>query len=137
VQPEALKEFLHRRHLRLTAERLAVLQAFVSAKKMLTPHELHALVADANVGLTTVYRVLELLTKHRCAQPFLVEGEVRYAFCSEEHHHHFICLSCHAVAEIFDCPEPVAADLPQGQVQYHALDFYGRCSACLEGGSPC
>src|SRR5579875_1562043 len=99
-----ISALLHEQNFRLTRERQDVLRLFVKAPKMLTPMQLHeeASKASVHVGLTTVYRLLEVLTKVGLATPFLVEGTVYYTFCSEQHHHHFICLTCHGIQNIYE-----------------------------------
>jgi Fur family zinc uptake transcriptional regulator len=128
---QRLLDLLHQQRFRLTREREALLELFAGAGQMLTPGQLHELAqaAGTRVGLTTVYRLLEALTKVGAAVPFLVEGSIYYAFCSGEHHHHFVCLNCHSVHEIHECPS--FCNLPGGfQVQSHRADLFGTCPMC-------
>ena len=64
---------------------------------MLTLIQLHEAVLDTGmeIGLTTIYRMLEVLTKIGLALAFLLEGAVFYTYCIHSHHHHFIRLRCH------------------------------------------
>ncbi|MBX5437030.1 MAG: transcriptional repressor [Alicyclobacillaceae bacterium] len=134
-----LVTLLHGQNFRLTREREAVLRLFVQAGKMLTPAQLHELARrqTVHVGLTTVYRLLEVLTKVGLATPFLLDGSVYYTFCHQPHHHHCICLSCHAVQDIYECPTPMQ---PPGEfaVAYHRVDWFGICKQCstAQGGFP-
>ncbi|MCL6547798.1 MAG: transcriptional repressor [Alicyclobacillus sp.] len=131
IDKTRLISLLHGQNFRLTREREAVLRLFTEARKMLTPGQLHELAQSRNVhvGLTTVYRLLEVLTKVGLATPFLIEGSVYYTFCNQPHHHHCICLSCHAVQDIYECPVPVTPT-PGFQVAYHRVDLFGTCAAC-------
>ncbi|MCL6593465.1 MAG: transcriptional repressor [Alicyclobacillus sp.] len=122
---------LHQQNFRLTREREALLDLLVRTDKMFTPAQWHEMARQAHVrvGLTTVYRLLEILTKVGLASPFLVDGSVYYAFCAGHHHHHFICLSCHRVQNLYECPAFPA--LPDGfEVKEHRLDLFGTCPAC-------
>lgn len=126
-----LRALLHQQQFRLTREREELLQLFTETKRMLTPQELHAhaLASGVKVGLTTVYRLLEVLTKVQLATPFLVDGSIYYTFCSGHHHHHFICLKCHNVENIYECP--VFKELPADcKVMYHKVDLFGECNLC-------
>ena len=134
-----IKGKLHESHFRLTQEREAVLTAFMNSGQMFTPAQLHAYVKNeySTVGLTTVYRLIEVLTKLGLATPFLIEGEIYYTFCPDQHHHHFICLGCHQVQDIFECLEIAYRHDEVGDVNYHRMDLYGHCKKCVKGEKPC
>jgi Fur family transcriptional regulator, zinc uptake regulator len=124
-------ELLHQQKFRLTREREALLDLFVRTDKMYTPAQWHEVAQRENVriGLTTVYRLLEVLTKVGLASPFLVEGNIYYAFCEEHHHHHFVCLQCHSVEDLYECPSIPAA--PRGcRIEHHKVDLFGTCERC-------
>lgn len=126
-----IKNLLHGQNFRLTSEREVLLELFATSSSMLTPSQLYELAQthDVKIGLTTVYRLLEVLTKVGVATPFLVEGNIFYAFCGCEHHHHFVCLSCHHVVDIHDgCP---SFEVPENyRVSSHRSDLFGTCPNC-------
>ncbi|MCL6631172.1 MAG: transcriptional repressor [Alicyclobacillus herbarius] len=137
MDKERLRALLHEQNFRLTRERDTLLELFVQSGRMLTPAQLHELAqtSGARVGLTTVYRLLEVLTKVGAAMPFLVEGNIYYAFCSDHHHHHFVCLSCHRVHELAECPS--FQEVPsEFQVQSHRADLFGTCPNCQRRNRP-
>ncbi len=126
-----IKALLHQQKLRLTKEREQLLELFAQSSTMLTPAQLHehAQAAGLKTGLTTVYRLLETLTKVGAATPFLVDGTIYYAFCGCDHHHHFVCLSCHRIVELHDaCP---TFHVPEDfKVRSHRADLFGTCPDC-------
>lgn len=128
---EDMLDLLHQQNFRLTREREALLDLFVRTGKMLTPAQLYE-AAQANrvrVGLTTVYRLLEVLTKTGLATPLLLEGVVYYTYCPGTHHHHFVCLACHHVQDLYECP--VFEHLPSGcHVDHHQANLFGTCASC-------
>ncbi|WEG10973.1 transcriptional repressor [Pullulanibacillus sp. KACC 23026] len=133
-----IKVLLNEQKFRLTNERHLLLKLFSESSRMLTPAQLHELALEhqVKIGLTTVYRLLEVLTKTELATPFLIEGVIYYTFCGCNHHHHLVCLSCHQVLETHQsCP---TVEVPEDfRVEHHRLDLYGKCSACqhsIEGG---
>ncbi|WP_026974968.1 Fur family transcriptional regulator [Alicyclobacillus contaminans] len=137
MDKQTIVKLLHQQNFRLTREREALLDLFVQSDKMYTPAQWHALAQQANVqiGLTTVYRLLEVLTKVGLATPFLVEGSIYYAFCEGHHHHHFVCLQCHAVEDLYECPNIPSP--PQGcRIEQHKLDLFGTCEQCQQKKSP-
>ncbi|MCL6443264.1 MAG: transcriptional repressor [Alicyclobacillus sp.] len=126
-----IKHLLHDQKFRLTSERESLLELFASSSFMLTPGQLYesAVKHNVKIGLTTVYRLLEVLTKIGMATPFLVDGTIYYAFCGCEHHHHFVCLSCHRVTDLHDCCP--SFKVPENfRVSSHRSDLFGTCSKC-------
>lgn len=102
---------------------------------MLTLIQLHEAVLDTGmeIGLTTIYRMLEVLTKIGLALAFLLEGAVFYTYCIHSHHHHFIRLRCHRVDDLYDCRQELT--FPNGcVVDYHILDLFGTCVTCTQEG---
>lgn len=127
-----IRSLFHEQNYRLTQEREALLDLFAQANKMLTPIQLHEATSEAGleIGLTTVYRMIEVLTKIGLAEPFLLEGAVFYTYCAHSHHHHFICLQCHRVNDLYDCPQQLPC--PEGcEIEYHKLDLFGTCVTCI------
>jgi Fur family ferric uptake transcriptional regulator len=135
----ALLDTLQERGCRITAPRRLIIEQLRRAERYLTPRELHALLLAehplAGVGLTTVYRTLDLLVEIGAAQRFAqANHEDKYIFCSRHHHHHIICSRCGYVEEVEGCLMPVVeAALRRDtrfQINEHALDFYGLCQQC-------
>lgn len=139
MELDAVRAKLNESGFRISQEREAVLTTFMESGQMFTPAQLHESVKEtySTVGLTTVYRLLEVLTKLGLATPFLINGEVFYTFCSEQHHHHFVCLGCHRVKDIFECTAAPKHYADVGTVDYHRLDLYGHCWNCERGDHVC
>ncbi len=86
-------------------------------------------------SLTSVYRSLNALVEQGELKPInFNDGHVRYEPISQnrDHHHHFICVRCNAVALLNTCPlEPFIKQLtPDFKVLYHNLEIFGHCTAC-------
>jgi Fur family transcriptional regulator, ferric uptake regulator len=84
--------------------------------------QLHAGLRDrgAAVGVTTVYRTLQLLADAgEVDQMRLPGGEQLYRRCSHtRHHHHLVCRSCGATVEVED---PVIERWARAQAAGHGL----------------
>ncbi|UOF92301.1 transcriptional repressor [Fodinisporobacter ferrooxydans] len=128
---DSVKELLHQNNFRITYERELVLDTFLKTEKIVTPAQLFELVQrkHVRVGLTTVYRLLEVLTKLDLTTPFLVNGEIYYTFCTHQHHHHFICLHCRRVQDVFECL-PFQNISRYGTMTSHKIDLFGYCVTC-------
>jgi Fur family ferric uptake transcriptional regulator len=102
-----------------------------------TAQQLHAQLREsgANVGLTTVYRNLAMMTESGDVDVLLGEdGEARYRACGTEHHHHLVCRGCGFTVEV--TAEPVerwaqrtAADHGFRDVS-HTVEIIGLCDTC-------
>jgi len=101
-------------------------------------------VIHPRIGLATVYRTLELLTRLGFVNRLLTqEGQNRYEFkgpLAAAHHHHLICLSC---GQIMDTTEHIQEETTLIRkmeesirqkynffIQNHETNFYGLCSRC-------
>ncbi len=125
---------LRRGGFRLTAPRLRAAELFADAGHWMSPQELHQEAAGqgVDVGLTTVYRLLEAMTSVGLARRFAQDGRAyRYVYCHPSHHHHLICRSCGRVEEVDEC----LVRAPRRRtfhVETHVLDFFGLCEACYQ-----
>jgi len=123
---------------RATPQRTAILAALMAQRSYVTARDLHSGLrrVQRHLGLATVYRTLELLVECGLAESFpQPNNELRYAFCSAQHHHHLVCTRCGLVAEVPGCAlEPLERELEHQNrfaITEHALTFFGTCQDCL------
>jgi Fur family transcriptional regulator, stress-responsive regulator len=130
-------ELLRERGLRVTAQRVAVLQA-VSA----TPHATAEVVAGTvraeigSVSLQAVYDVLNALVDAelvRRIQP--ARSPARFEARVGDNHHHVICRSCGRTADV-DCARGFAPCLTPPDDKGFEIDeaeivYWGSCPECL------
>jgi Fur family ferric uptake transcriptional regulator len=128
-------------NLRVTASRLAVLQALVSG----APHAS----VDAIVGAVrerigdgsaqTVYNVLRTLTDAGLVRRIEPAGRPGlYELRVGDNHHHIVCRGCDAIADV-DCavgytPCLTAADASGFQIDEAEVIFWGFCPDCVAAG---
>jgi Fur family ferric uptake transcriptional regulator len=122
---------------RPTRQRTAVIEALVSVDDFRSARELHDLLEsrEAQVGLATVYRTLQLLADAGAVDVLRREdGEATYRRCSRHHHHHLVCRSCSATVEV-EGPaverwtERVSSEHGFVDVS-HTLEVFGTCASC-------
>jgi len=96
------------------------------------------------LGLTTVYRTLELLHRLGFVQKVTSgDGQGRYELRSEdkkEHHHHLICTKCGKIIDYRDFvqeelelvkkTEETLAKKHNFLIQDHNIEFLGLCEKC-------
>lgn len=92
---------------------------------------------DCAVWLSTVYRILELFVKENIVlKTSVADGEMAlYELNRNQHRHYAVCLNCHKVVEMDNCPMekfiPQLAD-DDFHVLGHRLEMYGYCKDCNE-----
>ena len=123
--------------LRVTRPRLAVLNAVYEH-----PHADTNSIVDATredlgeVSLQAVYDVLRVLTEASLVRRIEPAGSAaRYESRVGDNHHHVICRSCGAIADV-DCAAGAAPCLTASEDHGYAIDeaevvYWGRCPECL------
>ena len=139
----AIRQKLQEKQYKLTPQRQVIIQAFAeNDDRHLSAEEVYGIVKKdaAEIGLATVYRTLELLCELDILQKLdFGDGRSRYEVSETNmphHHHHLICLSCHAVKEfeddLLDTLEAAIAKKSKFTIVDHQLKFYGYCFACKQ-----
>jgi Fur family transcriptional regulator, stress-responsive regulator len=135
-------EILRERGLRVTAQRLAVLQAVSSV-----PHASVATVIQmvrgelGAVSTQAVYDVLEVLTEKRLLRRIQPAGSpARYENRVGDNHHHLICRVCDRIVDV-DCAvgEPpclTAAEDSGFEIDEAEVIYWGWCPECVATGDP-
>ena len=128
---------LRENHRKLTRARQAVLDILAQANQHLTPTEIYrkAKAKYPHLGLTTVYRTLDLLVELRYIQRVhLTEGCHSYAPTAQAHCHHLVCSVCGRAEEFDNCAlEPLIESLQAEtgfEINVHVLELLGRCPSC-------
>lgn len=131
-------EHIRRAGLRRTAQRDLILEIFLKTEEHLSSDALYKLVKkkDPQVGFTTVYRTLKLLTEAGLAREVAFgDGKTYYEHhYAHEHHDHIICTECGKVAEFFSAEIEALQDLIADSLGFmpthHSLRMWGLCSKC-------
>jgi Fur family ferric uptake transcriptional regulator len=90
---------------------------------------------DVKVGLTTVYRTLQMLVDAGEADSTrLPGGEQLFRLCSPTHHHHLVCRTCGKTIEVAGLAverwtDEVAAEHGFTDVG-HTIEIFGTCGDC-------
>jgi Fe2+ or Zn2+ uptake regulation protein len=122
--------------LRVTRPRLAVLSAVHAHPHADTDSIIRAVRADhGEVSHQAVYDVLRALTDAGLVRRIQPMGSVaRYEARVGDNHHHVVCRSCGAVADV-DCVVGAAPCVAASDDAGYAIDeaeivYWGRCPAC-------
>jgi Fur family ferric uptake transcriptional regulator len=132
---------------RLTVPRQAILDVLSKTIKHLSAEDIYLEVHKVYpaIGLTTVYRTLELLVRTGLVFKFdFGDGRARYELSegpkSIGHHHHLVCTGCGRIVDYTDFINEEIELLKQTEkglsrkykfkITNHLIQFYGLCYKC-------
>ncbi|WFE98710.1 transcriptional repressor [Micromonospora sp. WMMD964] len=124
---------------RNTRQRAEVLTLLREVEGFHSAQQLHQmlLARKAGVGLTTVYRTLQLLVDAgEIDSTRLPGGEQLFRRCSQsKHHHHLVCRDCGRTVEVAGPAVERWADQVAAQHGFvdvgHTLEIFGTCAECV------
>ena len=132
--------FLRGKKLKLTGERMAILNAIFLRDSHFDAETLHAdlRAKGGDISRATVYRTLDLLVQ--CAlvrKNSLGSSHANYeATRDNEHHDHLICLNCDKVFEFYRPDLETLQDKicteNNFKPMHHSLQIFGLCSNCKD-----
>lgn len=137
-------EKLRAKESKLTTRRELILKVLLENQgKHLSAEDVYNLVKgeEADVGLATVYRALELFHEFGLIHAIdFGDGRKRYEFGMEEgkdhHHHHLICTKCGSIIEVnedlLDELENRVHKKHNFTITDHQLKIFGICSQCAK-----
>ncbi|MGI8469453.1 MAG: Fur family transcriptional regulator [Pyrinomonadaceae bacterium] len=137
-EKQVLLEHIQKKGLRKTAQRDLILEIFLRTEDHLSSEDLYWLVQkkEPDIGHTTVYRTLKLLTEAGLAREVrLGDGRTYYEHnYNLEHHDHMICTECGKVIEFFsaqlEAMQEEIATQHGFKLTHHNMRILGICEAC-------
>jgi len=131
------KSIFRDKKLRLSHPRLLIYQELSNTNSFLSPQELYQglLRKRRKIGLTSIYRALDLFESLGMAFKIIDGSSVKYRLCEiKDHHHHVVCKACGHVVELSFCDisdwSKKVTESTGYQVIDHQLNFYGFCKTC-------
>ena len=132
---------------RWTGPREAILSLLNQTSKHMSAKEIYTSLYQKhpNLGLTTVYRTLDLLTRMNLINKItLGNGQRRFEFrkgkLEDHHHHHLICTGCDRIFDYkeFEKEELILIKKTEEKltrkfnfrIMNHNIEFYGLCDKC-------
>ena len=134
---------------RMTVPREIIISVLSDATEHLSAEDIYFRIHETNpaIGLTTVYRTLELLTQMRVLNKFdFGDKRSRYEltdqYSDKKHHHHLVCTKCGRIVDYSDFAEGEACSIACTEkelskkydftISSHHLSFFGTCPDCKE-----
>ena len=138
--PSDFPQLLKSLQLKVTPQRLAILEIMLAAQTYLSPEEVQGQVQlrdGSKAGLPTIYRNLEELSAQGVISKILHPNrQLYYYYCANrDHHHHFVCLACRTVQDLHDCGCAELAGKVDGQVELQIMQALGTCRSCVDSNA--
>ena len=130
---------------KMTAGREAVMDVLSQSREHLSVDEIYTKVRAINpdIGLTTVYRTLEILNTMAVVTKFdFGDKRARYELkeSGKGHHHHLVCTGCGRIVDYDDFINEEIKLLKETEkklskkynfrIDDHLIQFYGLCREC-------
>ena len=132
---------------RITVPRQEILRVLSQTDEHLSAEDVYLRAHERypSVGLTTIYRTLELLVRMGIVSKFdFGDGKARYELAEgpkgARHHHHLVCTNCgraidytdfvNEEKELLDETEKALAKKYNFKISGHQIRFYGLCATC-------
>ena len=136
---EEFKALLKQNSLKFTSQREVILKTLYENQDHFTPENLYLLIKesypDLNIGITTVYRTLNLLEENNFASSisFGVLGK-KFELNNKSHHDHLICQNCGKIVEFhnenIEQLQQEIANIHNFKLNDHLMQLYGICKEC-------
>ncbi len=137
VDPGTFKRMIRQMGLKVTQQRLAILESLSAGRAHVTAQEVFEVVNSTypEIGFATVYRFLRKMAEQKLVTEVRMGGlPARYELTPRRHHDHLTCVQCGQIVE-FECPpienlqEQVARE-HNFRLTHHVLELYGVCVRC-------
>lgn len=132
---------------RITVPREVILDALTRTEEHLSAEDIYLVVhqVQPTIGLTTIYRTLEILVQMGLVFKFdFGDGRARYELAEgpkgRRHHHHLVCSNCGRVIDYTDFIDDEMEFLSRVEkglekkfdfdITHHVIQFFGLCEKC-------
>jgi Fur family ferric uptake transcriptional regulator len=120
---------------RSTQQRKAIYNALVNSGRPLSVNEVFELAKNeaTGLGIATVYRSLKALQEEGQIDQVDLPGQPPRWEVPASHHHHFLCLTCDKLFEIYACPDNIKRLVPKGYtLEEPYILLRGQCDTCVQ-----
>ena len=132
------KELLNREGIKSTRHRNAILKLLEESESPLTAEQLFIALRDktTSIDLSTVYRTLDTFASKSLVikSNRVDDGKALFELNHNEHKHHLLCVGCHKLISIEDCPMEELQHVLKKKIDFdvtgHKLEIYGYCHDC-------
>ena len=137
VDPGTFKRMIRQMGLKVTQQRVAILETLSLGRAHVTAQEVFEVVNSKypDIGFATVYRFLRKMAEQNMVTEVRMGGlPARYELTPRRHHDHLTCTQCGQIVE-FESPQietlqELVAKEHNFRLTHHVLELYGECPRC-------
>ncbi len=137
VDPSTFKRMIRQMGLKVTQQRMAILESLSAGRAHVTAQEVFETVNAKypEIGFATVYRFLRKMAEQNMVTEVRMGGlPARYELTPRRHHDHLTCVQCGQIVE-FESPQietlqEQVANAHNFRLTHHVLELYGVCPRC-------
>lgn len=137
VDPSTFKRMIRQMGLKVTQQRMAILESLSAGRAHVTAQEVFETVNAKypEIGFATVYRFLRKMAELAMVTEVRMGGlPARYELTPRRHHDHLTCMQCGQIVE-FESPQietlqELVAKEHNFRLTHHVLELYGICPRC-------
>lgn len=137
MSKQTLTQRLRATGLKVTPQRLVILDVLERSTHPLSISTLLQRLAKKSADKVTVYRNLEELSaRGMIRQVNLEHNHAHYELIGKTHHHHLICTNCGRIEDFEVCySDKITASALKSakhfkRIDRHALELFGLCTSC-------
>lgn len=137
VDPATFKRMIRRMGLKVTQQRLAILETLSGGRAHVTAQEVFEKVNAKypEIGFATVYRFLRKMAEQNMVTEVRMGGlPARYELTPRRHHDHLTCVHCGLIVEfenhVIENLQEQVARAHNFRLTHHVLELYGICPRC-------
>jgi Fur family transcriptional regulator, peroxide stress response regulator len=134
--PEALRQRLHEKGLKLTPQRYAIFELLANTESHPTVDEIYESVKKTfpMLSLNTVYYTLSALKEAGLISEVPVQHSAARFDANMDVHHHLVCLGCGKIKDLYDGQldrlQLNVANRHGYDIRSHHVEFRGFCDEC-------
>ena len=137
VDPNTFKRMIRQMGLKVTQQRIAILETLSGGRAHVTAQEVFEVVNSKypEIGFATVYRFLRKMAEQNMVTEVRMGGlPARYELTPRRHHDHLTCVSCGQIVEFesqqIETLQELVAKAHNFRLTHHVLELYGQCPEC-------
>lgn len=137
VDPGMFKRMIRQMGLKVTQQRLAILESLSKGRAHVTAQEVFEIVNAQypEIGFATVYRFLRKMAEQSMVTEVRMGGlPARYELTPRRHHDHLTCVQCGQIVEfenaVIETLQEQVARAHNFRLTHHVLELYGLCPRC-------
>ena len=137
IDPVAFRRMIRQMGLKVTQQRLAILESLSAGRAHVTAQEVYEMVNARypEIGFATVYRFLRKMAEQNMVTEVRMGGlPARYELTPRRHHDHLTCVQCGQIVEfenpVIETLQEQVARAHNFRLTHHVLELYGLCPRC-------